>query len=265
MCVVFLGWRAHPSYPLILVGNRDERYARPSTAAAWWPDAPQVFAGRDEVAGGSWLGVTRAGRWAVVTNVRDPAQFEMKGPSRGALVAGYLRAQEPPGRWLARLAEDPEPRPSFNLLLGDGDSAWFYGDRWGPPAPVSPGIHGLSNAALDTPWPKVVHGRAALREVIEVSPRLEEAALAELLADPRPFPDASLPDTGVGLGWERRLSPLFVEDPDAGYGTRATTVLLMDAHRRVRLFERRWGPGRVILGETREGFETRAQSLRQVP
>ena len=249
MCVVFLAWRVHPAYPLVLVGNRDEFHARPTAPAAPWGDAPSVFAGRDLKKGGTWLGVTRAGRWAVVTNYRDPALFAFEGLSRGALVADFLRADAPPGPWLEALAPRAEAYGGFNLLLGDRDEAWSFGDRGGPPQRLGEGLYGLSNALLDTPWPKVEAGKARLAAHLNARGALDLAPLADLLSDGAPFPDDALPDTGVPRDFERQLSPLFIDIPERGYGTRASTAVTVDEAGELRFFERSWRPGREVTGE----------------
>jgi uncharacterized protein with NRDE domain len=224
VCTLLFAVGAHPHYPLVVAANRDEFYGRATVAAHWWPDAPWIFAGRDLAAGGTWMCVTREGRWAALTNVRDPGAERAGAPSRGALVADFLREDAPPERYLRSIAA--ERYVGFNLVVGDADGAWYLSNQEAGPRPLAPGVYGVSNARLDTPWPKVVRGKAGLSRLIAL-PRPTVEGLLALLADPTPAPDAELPDTGVGPELERALSPLFIAMP--GYGTRSSTALLVDA------------------------------------
>ncbi len=226
MCTLLFAWQVDPARPLIVAANRDEFHARPTAAASTWPrdaeaDAPEIVAGRDLQAGGTWLGVTREGRFAALTNVREPLVAPPPGArSRGGLVAEFLRGRAAPGEYLAGLA--PDTYAGFNLVVGDRSSLWYLSNRSGPARALGPGVYGVSNAALDTPWPKVRRGRENLARLVAAGEASPEAVLA-LLADRAPAPDAELPDTGVGLVMERVLSPLCVVSP--GYGTRSSTAL----------------------------------------
>jgi len=223
VCLVLFAWRAHPRYRLVVAANRDEFRARPTAPADWWDEG--VWGGRDLEAGGTWLGVDRRGRFSAVTNVREAAERSApKHPrSRGALTADFLRGNAAPTDYLTPLVPfGPEYGP-HNVLVGDGSSLRWWSNRSGSPTDVAPGVHGLSNAALDTPWPKVVGGAAALADALTDEPDVD--ALFALLADQTIAPDEALPDTGFGLEWERRLSPRFLNTPV--YGTRASTVVLI--------------------------------------
>jgi uncharacterized protein with NRDE domain len=222
MCLIVVAWRQHPRWSLVLAANRDEFYARPSTALAPWPDRADIFAGRDLEAGGTWMGVQTSGRFAAVTNVRDPRDLAPRPASRGALVADFLRGDEAPEVFARRASAERERYKGFNLLLGDARALWYVGSRHPEPIALTPGIHGLSNATLDTPWPKVEHGKAVMRDAL-ARPEHLEAIVLEGMADHRQAADAALPDTGVGLVWERALSPAFIATEN--YGTRATTLL----------------------------------------
>jgi len=238
MCTLLLAWQVDPARPLIVAANRDEFRARPSAVAHFWPEAPQLLAGRDLLAGGTWLGVTRQGRFAALTNVREPAVAAPPGaPSRGRLVLDFLRGAAPPADYLAGL--DAGAYAGFNLVVGDVDALWYLGNRCGEPRPLTPGVHGLSNAGLDTPWPKVRRGRARLGELAGAG-RATPTALLALLADERAADDVELPDTGVGLALERLLSPLFIAG--AAYGTCSSTALVFHADGRVEFRERTTGP-----------------------
>jgi uncharacterized protein with NRDE domain len=238
MCLLVLAWKTHPAYPLILAGNRDERHARASTAAGFWPDAPQVLAGRDLEAGGTWLGTTVDGRFAVVTNYREGPDPSRAPRSRGALTAGFLGGDDPLPQYLAQVQERAGEYGGFSLICGDHESLWYLSNRGPAPAPVAPGIHALSNHLLDTPWPKVEVAKARLRLLLD-SGAFTTEALFRLLADRTPAPrDAPLPDTGIDPELERRVSAAFVQHPL--YGTRCSTLLLRDQRGGMRFAERRF-------------------------
>ncbi len=251
MCLIAFAWRAHPRYELVLAANRDEFHNRPAAAAQFWPQAPQLLAGRDLLQGGTWCGITRAGRVAAVTNYRDPSRAEPGKRSRGHLVRDYLLA----GHSAEAAAEETERQKAayseFNLLLGDPEGLWYVGSRALGPQRITPGVHGISNGAFDLAWPKVRHARAGLEQQLQQA-RLEPAALFNLLGSRRIAPDSELPDTGVGLQLERFLSAPFIVSAD--YGTRASTVLLIDRGGDVRFVERRFDATGECAGETDEMF-----------
>lgn len=238
MCTLLFAVDAHPRYRLVVAANRDEFYARPTAQAGWWADAPGVLAGRDLQAGGTWLGVTRAGRWAGLTNVRDPSDVRVGAPSRGALVADFLRGDVPPEAYLRSIAH--ARYAGFNLVVGDLGGAWYMSQKSGVPERLGPGVYGVSNARLDTPWPKVERGKAGLRALL-ARPEIGADALLDLLADPTRAADDALPDTGVGLELERALSPLFIAMP--GYGTRSSTALRVEVGGAASLREATVRPG----------------------
>jgi uncharacterized protein with NRDE domain len=225
MCLIALAWQVHPDYPLIVMANRDEFYGRATRPARFWPESPQVLAGRDLVAGGTWLGVTRQGRFAALTNYRDPAAPAGER-SRGLLVSAFLQGQMTAADYAGVVAAEGGAFGGFNLLLGDGRELIIVSNRGMAPTRLAPGIHGLSNHLLDTPWPKVEKAKAGLQRALSDS---AVGPLLALLADDCQADDARLPDTGVGLVMERMLSPLFIHSPQ--YGTRASTVL-MQGHER---------------------------------
>jgi uncharacterized protein with NRDE domain len=228
MCLILLAHHVHSDYPLVLAANRDEFYARPTAPAAFWEDAPHVLAGRDLEAGGSWLGVTRSGRWAALTNYRDPPTARPGRPSRGALVGDFLSGDATPADYLAGVAADAERYDGFNLLVGDLTDALYFGNRMpGDAAPrrLEPGLYGLSNHLLDTAWPKVERGRRLLGELLDAGAPTPEA-LFEILYDTEIAPLHALPDTGVDAHWERVLSASFITTPT--YGTRASTALIVE-------------------------------------
>jgi uncharacterized protein with NRDE domain len=250
MCLILIAFRHHPAYPLVVAANRDEFHARPTAPAAFWSDAPHVAGGRDLEAGGTWLGITRDGRFAAVTNVREPHAATPPRPvSRGGLVSRYLAGSEHVAGFLARLPERAAEYRGFNLLAGDPRNLHYYSNRGGAPAPLGPGIHGLSNHLLNSPWPKVTGGCAALAVTLERAdgpePLLE--SLLSLLADETVAPDRHLPDTGVGPERERLLSPRFIRGGE--YGTRSSTALVVTGSGEVWLRERRFGPAGEARGE----------------
>jgi len=250
MCLILVAWRSHPRYPLVVAANRDEFFARRTAGADFWPDQPAVLAGRDLEGGGTWMGITRGGRFAALTNYRDPARQRTDAPSRGTLVADFLRGESPIDAYLANLL--PGAYNGFNLLLGElggGNPrlAWFSNVS-GVPADLAPGVYGLSNHLLDSPWPKVAAGKAALAAALDALP--DDEPMFALLRDDGVHPDDALPRTGVSLEWERLLSSAFVRAP--GYGTRSSTVLTVDTAGAVRFDERTWREGGIP--GTRAGF-----------
>lgn len=251
MCLIALHWNPESSWPLLLVANRDEQHARPTQPLGWWNDAPDVLAGRDLEAGGTWMGVNRHGQFAALTNYRE--RGAKKGlRSRGELVANYLK-NPPSGDLLDYAAGLPtEDYAGFNLLLGDRARLVYLSNRDSrSPQAVSPGTHGLSNALLDTPWPKLVAVRDGLDAMVS-NAELDASNMLSLMQRREHYPDAQLPDTGVGLVFERFLSPPFICTP--AYGTRNTSCLRL-GQRRIEFVERRFDPAGKISGETREAFE----------
>ena len=239
MCLAAFALNAHPRFPLVIAANRDEFFARAAAPMAWWADRPEILAGRDLSAGGTWFGLTRAGRLALLTNVREPGRQNADAPSRGALVVDWLNSGDNASTFTQQLAGGYN---GFNLVTADllrGDWHWIS-NRAPAPLALGAGIHTLSNAALDTPWPKTVGLRAAMADALEDAADADDLTqrLLTALADPTPAPDATLPDTGVGLERERLLSPRFIRMPDAGYGTRCATVLVREAHGATTLIER---------------------------
>lgn len=247
MCLIGVLWRAHPRYELVLAANRDEYHARPSAPAAAWPDAPQVFGGRDLKEGGSWLAVSTRGRLAAVTNVRRMVPPRAGAPSRGNLVTGFLRGDAGAQAYGDALAPQAMRYSGFNLLLYDGHELRYVDNH--PEfeqQPVAPGAHVVSNDQLDTPWPKSLR----LREALERWRARDDGDFAPLfaaLADPLPGRDEELPDTGVGREMERFLSPPFIVGE--GYGTRCSTVVAFTG-REIHFAERRFGPDGRETGRT---------------
>lgn len=252
MCVLLLAFRHHPRYPVVLAANRDEFHRRPTAAAAFRDDAPSVLAGRDLEHGGTWLGVTRSGRWAAITNYRAPGSQRPDARSRGHLVTEFLLDTRPPLEHLRELERSADSYNGFTLLAGTRSEAAWLSNRGPGAQPIEPGVHGLSNHLLNEPWPKVVQGRERLREIVEGAGEPEREALFALLADRSQARDEELPETGLDADTERALSALFIAGRD--YGTRCSTVVLLSRDGRGELTERSFGPGGVPAGEAGEAF-----------
>ena len=248
MCLLAFAWRVHRGFPLILVGNRDEFHDRSAEPAHWWTSPEGILAGRDLQAGGSWLGLNRGGRFAVVTNYREPGVVTSGRRSRGELVVDFLSSSATTEEWMDELAEHLDEYGGFNLVIGDGNQLHYLTNRGEGRRSLEPGIYGLSNRRLDTPWPKVVAARSGLRQLID-DDRVDPKSLFDLLSDRTPAPDDQLPLTGVPLEWERALSASFIDGPE--YGTRASTVVRIDTEDAIEFEERRFGPNAVFAGTSR--------------
>ncbi|OQW96530.1 MAG: hypothetical protein BWK74_08350 [Desulfobacteraceae bacterium A6] len=224
MCLILLSYSNHPSYRLILAANRDEFYDRPTAPLGFWDEAPHVLAGKDLKSGGTWLGITKAGRICAITNFRDPAVQLIDAPSRGFLVENFLKGSESPQIYLQKVKEAGERYNGFNLLAGDESGIFCCSNRSEDIIRLSPGLYGLSNHLLDTPWPKVARGKMCLENILS-SNEIDCESIFKLLSDRNMPPDSDLPDTGVGLEWERILSPLFINSDI--YGTRSSSIVLI--------------------------------------
>lgn len=252
MCTVFLAWKTRPDLPLIVASNRDEFHQRPTAAASWQSDG-RWFGGRDEKDGGSWLGVAKSGRFAILTNVRNPSAENPQAVSRGGLVKDWLDGQPQPV-FCQHLEQHSGRYNGFNILFGDAETLHYFGSSAESPAGVTdlqPGLYGLSNAGLDADWPKVRLGKRRFETVVQAA-EVEFDVLRGLMGDRRQAPDAALPETGVPLEWERMLSSLFIVSP--AYGTRATTVFTLDGDGRYQFTESRFQASGELAGFTQEQF-----------
>lgn len=235
MCLIMFAHNIRADLPLVLLANRDEYLARPTRSAAPWPEAAGMVAGRDLAGGGTWFGVSADGRWAAITNVREGERTPAGAPSRGWLVRDFLQGNASPENFAAELVPRMADYAGFNLLLGNIGGVWYVSNREPAPLQLPPGLYGLSNGRLDTPWPKVERGKAGLAALLgEQHPSAEQGF--RLLAAGNTFPDHYLPATGVPLEWERALSATFIATPT--YGTRCSTILLGTAGGELLLIER---------------------------
>jgi uncharacterized protein with NRDE domain len=251
MCLVLLAWQGHAKYPCVIAANRDEMHSRPTAAAQWWQTRPPILAGRDLSAGGTWLGLTRTGRFAALTNYRDPEHRRANPPSRGALVTSILLSGGTIEDSLERLRAVSANYNGFNVLFSDGERLAVFESVLGAGRELGPGIYGLSNHLLDTPWPKVETAKSRMSKAL--SDLSSAAPLLALLRDDKPAPDAELPRTGVSLEWERLLSSAFVRAAD--YGTRCSTVVRIDESRRACFDEWSWDAAGEQTGAVNLQFE----------
>ena len=250
MCLIVFAWRHHPDYPLIVAGNRDETHVRPAVAAHWWEDCPDLLAGRDLEGGGTWMGVSRNGRFAALTNYRDMSHIIPGAPTRGLLVRDCLLSGDDTQTTLERVAAISPGYSPFNLLVSDGETLGIHESSTGSVRLLEPGVYGLSNHLLDTPWPKLLRAREHFERAIDMLP--DTSASLSLLRDDLPAADEKLPHTGVSIEWERALSPVFIRTPD--YGTRCSTVLTINRQRRCTLQEWSWNPAGEFTGERHYDF-----------
>jgi uncharacterized protein with NRDE domain len=251
MCLVLIVWQMHPEHSCVVAANRDEFHARPAAPAGWWPDHPRILAGRDLEAGGTWLGLTRNGRFAALTNYRDAEQRRKDAPSRGELVVSLLESDATVAESLAHLSGISGAYNGFNIIFSDGKSLGIYESVRATGRELQPGIYGLSNHLLDTPWPKVQIAKSRLEAAL-LEPG-DDASMLELLRDDQPAPDGLLPQTGVSLEWERLLSSAFVRAPD--YGTRCSTIIRIGPQGRAYFAEWSWDSAGAEIGRTRQAFE----------
>lgn len=234
MCLILVAWHAHPHFPLVVAANRDEFYARPTASCTRWPNSPEIIGGRDLEAGGTWLGVSEQGRFAAVTNVREPGIAKGR-LSRGELTRNFLESRQSPEAYLATL--DFAAYSGFNLLISDGNSLYYASNR-GPQAQrLAPGVYGLSNHLLDSPWPKLISARERFSLALDKLPASQH--FFDILGDDEIVPDDQLPETGVPLEWERRLSAIFVRSQE--YGTRASTLVTVNVEKSLFFEERNFG------------------------
>ncbi len=240
MCLITFAYKVHPEYRLILASNRDEFYARPTRKAQpWFPEnLPHIIAGKDLEAGGTWMGVTKNTRWAALTNYRDPSWEVSNPPSRGQIVLDYLKKNISPKLFLEQLDEKASSYAGFNVLVGDSENLHHYSNYNRNPTKIEPGIHGVSNALLNTPWPKLSQAKEALGKVIKKPGALNKNDVFDLLKNSTPATDEELPQTGIPYEWEKAVSSIYIKTNT--YGTRCSTVVLINYDGEVEFTERRF-------------------------
>jgi uncharacterized protein with NRDE domain len=249
MCLIAFAFEAHPDHRLILAANRDEFHSRPAEAMHWWPDHPEMLAGRDLQAGGTWLGISRSGRLAALTNYREDLEQQARGRSRGELVTGFVTGRDPPLSWCRHLRCGDFS--GFSLLAASADEMAYMSNRGDEARSLGPGIYGLSNASLDTPWTKLTRSKAALDTLIRQGP-VEAEQLFRILADREPAATGDYAGTGLAPDMARAVSAPFIATHE--YGTRCSTVLLIGKSGRVEIHERRFDSDGGITGESRFEF-----------
>lgn len=235
MCLIFFSLNQHPTYKLIVAANRDEFYERRTAPADYWTDHPDLLAGRDLEAQGTWLGMTTTGKLSLLTNYRDPKNIDPRAPSRGKLVSDFLTGNEFPDAYLSTLEPHAHRYNGFNLIVGNTNELWYLSNYANGRKKLTAGFFGLSNHLLDSAWPKVERGKDKLKPLFEKS-LLQPEELFEVMYDDKRAADEKLPDTGIGLERERALSSMFIKTNN--YGSRCTTVILVDKNNHALFAER---------------------------
>lgn len=241
MCIITFHYKQHPTYKLIVVANRDEFYERPTKALHFWDDEPNVLAGRDLKALGTWLGMTKEKRFAALTNFRDLKNERDDRKSRGEIVRNFLTSSVSPREYLEELHKESDEYNGFNVLVGSPDELYYYSNIQKEIVEISPGTHSISNHLLNTPWPKVKRAKEKLNSYVMNHEELDVEHLFHQLYDREIAHDDELPDTGVGIELERKLSPIFIQTEN--YGTRASTVILVNHDNETTFIERTFNSG----------------------
>lgn len=244
MCILFIAVNQHPDYPLIIAANRDEFHQRPTSVSNFWHDHRNILAGRDLSAGGTWMGINRSGKIAALTNVRAPGQERPAAITRGELVSNFLREHYSEQDYLQQLQESHMNYNGYNLLFGSVDHLWVYNNFDNTVFQLGNGVYGLSNANLDSPWPKIHAGKTALAEYCQHANKLSHEHLFTLLNNTQTASDETLPQTGVPIEWERMLSSIFIQSKQ--YGTRSSTILLINSQNHCYWEERTYNPAAEI-------------------
>lgn len=248
MCLILFSWKTHPKYKLVLAANRDEFYDRPTAVATQWDDHPEVVAGRDLQAGGTWIGANKSGkRIAGITNYRDPQNIDPNAHSRGELTTNYLLSKETPLAYLLGIKNSIIQYNGFNLLVGDSKHMFYYNNVNHEITELQPGTYGLSNGFFEENWPKLTKGRDTLEGLVK-DDKLDNHALFDILKDTDVADDSLLPKTGIPLEWERALSPLFIATEK--YGTRCSTLIHLDYQGHGKLTEKTY----LVQGIQEEGI-----------
>lgn len=252
MCLIAFSYNQHPKYDLVFAANRDEFYQRPTRPAMFWEEHPGVLAGKDLKAGGTWLGINKKGEFAALTNYRDPQMQKDNAPSRGHLVLDFLTNSDNADQYLRKVDQMAGRYDGFNILTGSMEQLLYYSNHPNRIITVEPGLYGLSNHLLDTPWPKVRRAKQELSDILESRENIDAEDLFEILKIDIPADEDQLPDTGIPKELERAVSPIFIRT--SKYGTRSSTVLLIENSGRVTFEERRYKSGTTDVDE-RNRFE----------
>ncbi len=255
MCLIILAIDVHPAYPLVIAANRDEYYHRPTAPLAVWDDMPDVLAGRDLVGGGTWLGVSKTGRIAAVTNYRAPGHQKPDARSRGLLVTRFLTGDMAAEAYMQHVRKEKDAYNRFNLVAGDRKRIWWMSNVSHKIQQLTSGLSGISNRLLNTPWPKIVSAKSRLHDILAFGSDFDVEAIFTLLSDTSTPDDHHLPDTGIGMEWERILSPIFVISDI--YGTRSSSVIRCDHAGNLTFWERTW----QVPGPVPTPAETRRMEL----
>lgn len=226
MCILFIAVKQHPQYPLIIAANRDEFHQRPTAISDYWKEHPALLAGRDLTALGTWMGINTNGRIAALTNIRAPGTDKKDAVTRGELVTNFLISNQSASKYLNKLQNTHQNYNGYNLLFGQYDNLRVYNSFENTTHTLEAGVYGLSNASLNSPWPKLDAGRSALANYCQHADILSHEHLFELLTNKRAAKDEDLPQTGISIEWERMLSSIFIQSDD--YGTRSSTILLIN-------------------------------------
>ena len=256
MCFLLFSINDHPEYPLILAANRDEHYRRPTQSAQFWEEHPNLIAGRDLSQGGTWLGITKSGRLAALTNYRSPESKQDDRPSRGHLVSDYLQNNESAASYLEKLSKTDQQYNGFNLIVGTIERLYYYSNKAKQVQIIDKGIFGLSNHLLDTPWPKIEYGKQHFKTLCDPENHPDPKQLFALLSSRDLAPQGKLPDTGVGLELERKLSSIFITG--GNYGTRCSTVITVDKQGKVNFRERTFDGQPAPYQEVRKTFSIKS-------
>lgn len=262
MCLIVFAHQVDSDYPLLVAANRDEFYARPTAPSRFWPDHPDLLAGKDELAGGTWMGMTRQGRFAAITNYRDPAATQPKARSRGQLTLDYLTGTQSPKDFIEQYQGATDDFADFNLLLGDGDELWYFTSLANSQASrrLPPGVYGLSNAELDTPWPKVILGKGQLQKLLDSQPVTHDSLMATI-SDHETASGEVLKQLDLDSGMDQLLSAQFI---CAGtYGTRSCTTLFKEATGQVSWREEYFNEQGATFGERCYSFAIERSGERQ--
>lgn len=255
MCLILISIDTHPIYKLVIAGNRDEFLDRPTAEASFWEDSHHVLGGRDLKAGGTWMGITRQGNLAAVTNYRNPALLKDNTPSRGHLVSNYLIKNKDQDSFLEELQKSSNLYNPFSIIFGNTSNLWWHSNQADNPKKLEKGVFGLSNHLLDTPWPKLEKSKSHFSEILCKDGDITEEFLFNILKDHMTADDEDLPNTGVPLELERLLSSIFISSPD--YGTRSSTLVLIDRNDNVSFIERTYEGNPEVFSTVR--FEFRIQ------